>query len=156
MHYDTFRHMQWADAEVWRAVFAIEGKVDDRMRGLLHHLHRVQRGFLSVWRGETPDLREHTSFATLEDLRDWGRQYYSGAEAFIQALDADALQRPVNMPWAPPESTAPTLADTLIQIPMHSAYHRGQVNARVRELGGEPPFVDYIFWIWRGKPSAQW
>ena len=39
---------------------------------------------------------------------------------------------------------------------MHSTYHRGQVNVRLRELGGEPQLVDFIAWVWEGKPRAVW
>ena len=44
----------------------------------------------------------------------------------------------------------------MLQIPLHSLYHRGQVNARLREVGGEPPTVDYIAWMWLGRPAAEW
>jgi uncharacterized damage-inducible protein DinB len=49
----------------------------------------------------------------------------------------------------------PTLAETIFQVTSHSTYHRGQVNARLRELGGEPPLVDFIAWVWFGKPTAE-
>jgi len=39
---------------------------------------------------------------------------------------------------------------------MHSTHHRGQVNARLRELGGEPPLADFIVWLWWGRPAASW
>jgi hypothetical protein len=29
------------------------------------------------------------------------------------------------------------------------------VNARLRELGAEPPLTDFIAWIWFGKPQAE-
>ena len=67
------------------------------------------------------------------------------------------------MPWAkqieaqlgrPPAIS--TLADTCFQVASHSTYHRGQVNARLRELGAEPPLVDYIAWIWFGRPTPSW
>ena len=35
----------------------------------------------------------------------------------------------------------------------HSTYHRGQVNARLREIGAEPPLVDYIAWLWFDRPA---
>jgi uncharacterized damage-inducible protein DinB len=35
-------------------------------------------------------------------------------------------------------------------------YHRGQVNTRIREVGGEPAAVDFINWIWLGKPDPEW
>jgi uncharacterized damage-inducible protein DinB len=66
------------------------------------------------------------------------------------------------LPWSsmvekrlgrPPGIT--TIGETALQVALHSTYHRGQVNARLRELGGEPPLVDYIAWLWQGKPSAE-
>jgi hypothetical protein len=30
-----------------------------------------------------------------------------------------------------------------------------QVNTRIRELGGTPPLVDFIAWIWAGKPAGK-
>ena len=50
---------------------------------------------------------------------------------------------------------APTLAETALQVAMHSTYHRGQVNARLRQIGGEPPLVDFIAWIWFGRPAPE-
>ncbi|HLG57803.1 MAG TPA: hypothetical protein VI485_20835 [Vicinamibacterales bacterium] len=38
----------------------------------------------------------------------------------------------------------------------HSTYRRGQVNERFREVGGEPPLVDDIAWIWFGRPEPDW
>ena len=52
--------------------------------------------------------------------------------------------------------STPTLGETMFQVTSHSTYHRGQVNARLREIGGEPPLVDYIAWIWFGRPEPDW
>ena len=48
------------------------------------------------------------------------------------------------------------LGDILAHVPVHGQHHRGQVNARLREIGGEPPLVDYIAWIWFGRPAPDW
>jgi len=37
--------------------------------------------------------------------------------------------------------------DLLTQLFGHSSYHRGQVAALVRELGGAPAVTDYLFWV---------
>jgi uncharacterized damage-inducible protein DinB len=44
----------------------------------------------------------------------------------------------------------------MLQVASHSTYHRGQINTRFRELGGEPAIVDLIAWVWLGKPKASW
>jgi uncharacterized damage-inducible protein DinB len=49
-----------------------------------------------------------------------------------------------------------TLTDTILQVTSHTTYHRGQVNRRLRELGGDPPLTDFVVWIWRGKPNTEW
>ena len=48
------------------------------------------------------------------------------------------------------------MAETCLQVCSHSTYHRGQVNARLREIGAEPPLVDYIAWLWFERPAADW
>ena len=49
-----------------------------------------------------------------------------------------------------------TLEETMLQVASHSTYHRGQINTRFRERGGDPPSVDFIIWVWLGKPKADW
>jgi uncharacterized damage-inducible protein DinB len=48
-----------------------------------------------------------------------------------------------------------TIAESMQQVALHSLYHRGQVNVRLREVGGEPPTVDFNVWIWLERPRAK-
>ena len=48
---DLFKHMYWADAVGWQAIFATPQTEDDaRLRELLYHIHLTQNAFLSIWR----------------------------------------------------------------------------------------------------------
>ena len=47
-------------------------------------------------------------------------------------------------------------AVTALQVVTHTTHHRGQVMTRLRELGGAPPVVDYVIWVWSGSPIAEW
>jgi uncharacterized damage-inducible protein DinB len=49
-----------------------------------------------------------------------------------------------------------TLGETMLQIASHSTHHRAQNNSQLRELGAKPPLVDYIAWLWSGRPDAEW
>jgi uncharacterized damage-inducible protein DinB len=159
------RHMEWADAEVWRAVLAHEpaGR-DGRLRDLLTHLHLVQRLFLVVWQKQPFDpSRGRPEFATAADLHAWAQTYYPEANRLLSSLDGPALSADVSMPWVKSfeaqlgRTFSPsTLGETIFQVTSHSTYHRGQVNARLREVGGQPPLVDYIAWIWFGRPAPDW
>ena len=55
-----------------------------------------------------------------------------------------------------PGTMAPTVGETVVQVATHSAYHRGQICTRLRELGTEPPLTEYFVWVWHGKPGAEW
>ena len=160
---ELYRHMEWADATVWRVVLASDAaRVDVKLRELFHHLHLVQRAFLRVWRSELRDV-PYPKFEDPRLLMEWGRSYYPEAFAHLESLSDDELAKPLNLPWASmveeqlgraPGDT--TLRDTALQVALHSLYHRGQINARLREIGGEPPLVDYIAWFWLDRPQADW
>jgi uncharacterized damage-inducible protein DinB len=160
---ELIRHMQWADALVWAAALSnSEAGNDLTLRGKLFHSHMVQRAFLSVWQAGplTPPPADPPDLLTTLEV---ARAYYSDLGAFLTALGEDQLQRPVMLPWAGRfaqrlgrEPASPSLAETVLQVAMHSTYHRGQVNARLRELGIEPPLTDYIAWIWFDRPEPQW
>jgi uncharacterized damage-inducible protein DinB len=91
----------------------------------------------------------------------WAHTYYDESLAFRRSVDD--LRRPVHLPWqdrileitggVPHDAT---LGDTMLQVALHSTYHRGQVNLRLRQLGSETPMTDFIAWVWLGKPKAQW
>ncbi len=156
-------HMEWADALVWSTTLQSgPARADERIRGWLHHIHTVQRAFTAIWQGGTPDLVNVASFADAPALASWGRGAHAGLRTFLASADVDALGRVVVLPWAAraierhAALTHPTLAETVRQVAMHSMHHRGQVNARLRDLEAEPPLVDYIAWIWRGRPEPMW
>lgn len=159
---DLYRHMEWADATVWKAVMTTEARTDARVRDLFHHLHLVQRAFLGVWRNE----EFKNEFPTFDDpvpLMKWGRDYYEVVHTKVASFAQTALGNAMPLPWANMVEEmlghAPaisTLGDTVLQVTLHSLYHRGQINARLRELGLEPPLVDYIVWIWMGRPTPEW
>jgi uncharacterized damage-inducible protein DinB len=159
---DLYRHMEWADALVWQAVLASPpARQDDPTRELFYHLHLVQRAWLRAWRGQPHE--PFPTFSDLPGLMDWGRGYYKDIFIHLENLTPAELSKTMDLPWAElverelgrqPEAT--TIAETMLQIPLHSQYHRGQINRRLRQLGGEPPRVDYIVWVWLGRPEAAW
>ncbi|NTW82443.1 MAG: damage-inducible protein DinB [Chlorobiaceae bacterium] len=156
-------HTQWADAVVFSAIDAHpEAGKDERLLGLLRHLHLVQKVFLDVWRNKTINPEETRSFDILE-LEGYVRGNHREFGEFLDTLTNGMLDAPVRLPWAELvsrnlgfEVAEPTLGETLIQVHAHSAYHRGQVNSRLRELGINPPMTDYIAWVWALKPPASW
>jgi uncharacterized damage-inducible protein DinB len=157
---DLFRHMQWADATVWSRVLSNPAaSEDEKLRASLYHLHLVQRAFLKMWRSESFDV-PFPQFDTMQSVYEWSRGYYEEAREFLESLSDADLQRPIVNPWTDiiakqigRTPAAVSLGETALQVVMHSTHHRGQVNAHLRSLGGEPPTVDYITWLWLDRPE---
>jgi uncharacterized damage-inducible protein DinB len=156
-------HLEWADAVTWAAVLGSEATAADaRIRELLIHGHETQWAYLQLWRQEPLNIPAAESFADLRDVMRWARRYHDERARFAAGLDEVALERAIVFPWA--EQLAgrfgqvhPTsLRQSILQVALHSAYHRGQVNTRLRELGARPPLVDFVAWVWMGQPAAEW
>ena len=154
-------HDEWADALIWKSVLAF-GQEDHELRAKLHHLHLVQWSYLSIWRGEQGAWRELSSFANLADMHVWARGYYSELALYLETLSEDQLSEQIRFPWADRlvgrfgKAQPASWVETVLQISLHSTHHRGQIAMRLRELGCESPLVDFIAWVWMGKPKAEW
>ena len=155
------RHMAWADAMVWNAVLSTpQAATDPRIADTLHHIHLVQHIFLQAWRGSAFAVRERSEFASLADIAAWGLEGRRGVLSFVEEATADDLARDCRMPWAAhyeqqsqQTAGAHTLGESILQVFLHTQHHRGQVCARLREIGGVPPTIDFIVWLWSGRPA---
>ncbi len=156
-------HMTWADASVWTsALAATAARADARLRTTLHHVHQVQHVFVQAWRGEPLSLHEPSEFQDASDLAAWGRQAHGRVLDFLMEAPAAVWSREFREPWTSRfeermhvPAVAHTLGESVVQVLMHTAHHRGQACTRLRELGVEPPTVDFIVWLWAGRPDAD-
>jgi uncharacterized damage-inducible protein DinB len=160
---DLYRHMAWADAATWTSVLASPTALqDDAILHCLHHFHVTQKAFLRVWRGEPRDA----PYEPLEDPAAYlrgVRECHQAALAHLESLGDAGLSSVLSVPWAemverrigrPPGET--TVGETALQVVLHSSHHRGQVSARLRAIGATPAMVDYIAWLWLGRPAPDW
>lgn len=160
---DLYQHLEWADSTIWRTVFSNPLAVGDSgIHDRLAHCHLVQWAHLSAWQGTPFDLKGFGS-PPVEELALRARDYHAAVHRYLESVDEATVGRQLVVPWLDvleqhwKRKVAPlTVAEGILQVAMHSAYHRGQVNARLRELGAEPPLTDYIVWIWFGRPPAEW
>ena len=158
---DLFRHMKWADEQVWAQVLESEvAATDEKIRNLLYHIHIVQRAFNDAWLGINPETA-FPQFTESTELKKWADETLNRILSFIDSVNEETLAGELKLPWGAlvekqlGRTPAPvTVRQTALQVTMHSTYHRGQVNARLRELGIVPSTVDYIVWLWLDRPVA--
>jgi len=160
---NLIRHMEWADALIWKAVLGAPSlERDQQIRDRLHHFHSTQWAYLQVWRGEALHVPELSSFADLRALGSWARGYHRELPTYVEALPKATLDRHVEFPWAAQVakrfgSVGPaTVGESILQVVLHTTHHRAQVATRLRECGSEPPVTDFIAWVWMQRPAPQW
>jgi uncharacterized damage-inducible protein DinB len=125
-------------------------------------MHVVQWVYLQMWRAEPLNVPPEDRFEDLGDVLAWARPYYAEARSFLHHADENTLSHTLDIPWAEEVvkrfgTVGPvTLAESMLQVVLHTTYHRAQVATRIRELGGEPPLTDFVAWAWKDRPEARW
>jgi uncharacterized damage-inducible protein DinB len=141
-----FDYDYWANRAALASLSTIPGDAG-RAAKYFAHIVGAQRVWLS--RFETPDS---------PPAEPWPALTFNEAQAAVEVLH----KRWMNViDQLTPEKLAQDLAyrnskgqefrtpiqDVLTHLVMHSAYHRGQVAAAVREAGGKPASTDYIAYV---------
>lgn len=149
---NLIRHMRWADSIHWQ-MFSKKPEVlkDEALFNRLFHIHFVQSAFLRLLRSE-PLTRKSPADFTADQLRILSEENGKQLLEFIDEADETILNSRVMIPWFKDAVNGFSVQDALIQITMHTHYHRAQNAARFRELGGTPELTDYIVWVYKGMP----
>ena len=160
---DLLRHMEWADALIWRSVLSMPSlEHDERIKERLLHFHATQWAYGQVLRGRPLEIPDLDDFHDLRSIGLWARRFYRDIPPYIDGLTEAGLTQKVEFPWAEQvakrlgSASPATVGESLLQVVLHTTYHRGQVATRVRESGGEPPLTDFIAWVWVGRPAPDW
>lgn len=152
---ELYDHQAWADATMLASIRACPAAIDDeKIRHTLHHIVMVQRAFLSIFLNRPFDMAaESKAPESFDALVARFRETQPEELAFVKSLDESALSRIIETAWIP--GTKLTLAQTMMQVVMHSQSHRGQCASRLRAAGGQPPTLDYILWL-KDRPAPAW
>jgi len=164
---DLLAHSAWADAMFFHA-WAKGDTEDPELRERVAHSTGTQDFFLKTLRGEMElpwdqilkgEVRPpwlDQPLPTFSALREWTRGNHHQLGLFAGGLDEGSSQRPVKIPWFPDPPCIVSVAEALVQVAMHSQHHRGQAMTRLRQCDGKPVNVDYLIWLWKGRPEPRW
>ena len=154
---ELYLHQEWADAEHWRAFELFPQALEDKaIRERLLHIHLVQHAFLWLLgpRDSGFTIKKAEDFPAMTELKQYGQDGLRQMNELVKGIDA-TLSETVEVPWFKPSAKI-SVRHALMQAAMHSHYHRGQNATRLRELGATPPTTDFIMWLHKGQPPAQW
>lgn len=138
-----FQYNSWANRRVL-GVLEHSGSDDDRPLRLFAHvlaaekiwmnrLRRQDSGTLAVF----PDLPVEGCLPLLADnARAWIE--------YVESVPEDEFFKLLTYKNLKGEIYTIPVAEILAHVVNHGTYHRGQIAARLRELGTEPPRTDFI------------
>jgi uncharacterized damage-inducible protein DinB len=158
---DLFAHQEWADAELWKAVESCPGALDkEDIAKRFRHFHSTQYGYLHLLQEKKLDMKAFVSrygdSIPIQTVKQNAIETHLELAKFLADMPEAALNENVIIPWFKDPTVTVTTTQALIQVAMHSQYHRGQNATRLREVGGTPPTVDFVLWILKGRPKAEW
>lgn len=155
---ELYAHQEWADAKHWRAFEAHPAALADKaIHERLLHIHLVQHGFLWVTSPQRSEFafKKLEDFPSMADLKQYARQGLDEINELLKKTNQERMEEIIEVPWFKPPLKI-SVRHALTQAAMHSHYHRGQNATRLRELGGVPPPTDFIVWLGKGRPAAEW
>ncbi len=153
---DLLAHAEWANAVFFHAWGKSPSRDHEEMRRRVGHVIGVQEGFMKVLRGEPVGGPPSGAPPSFDDLKPRAEASSRDVRSFAESLDDAALSRTVRIPWFPDPPCVISVAEALVQVAMHTQHHRGQLMTRLKDFGGEPKNVDWIIWLWKGRPPARW
>jgi uncharacterized damage-inducible protein DinB len=158
---DLFGHQEWADAELWKVTESCPGALDRKdISKRFRHFHSTQHAYLLLLRGEKADVRSLISrygeSVPIQAVKQNAIETHLELAKFLADAPASRLEEKIFIPWFKDPTFIVTTTQALVQVAMHSQYHRGQNATSLREVGGTPPTVDFVLWIWKGRPKAEW
>ena len=123
------------------------------LRSSIVHIAVVTEGWLRGVAGETVgSVPTEAELVTVDDAQRLLDEAYRIFEGLSPSLTPENLSTPRTFSGRGRTAVLPPWA-VLRQIVNHSTYHRGQVAAKLKRLGVEPPMTDLIWWVIQQSPT---
>ncbi len=141
------RHKWWANFNLLRSVERFDPAAEDaELRKLLHHILISNRYWLLLTLNQPfIDEQERLIPESHSELIDQFTATERIEMDWLLSVAPEDLDRRLQ-PRALPEITV-SVAQTAIQVVLHSQGHRSQCATRLRALGGNPAPMDFVLWV---------
>jgi uncharacterized damage-inducible protein DinB len=153
---DSLAHMAWADAVALQVWAKSKVKEDQELRERWDHLAGVQAAFIAMLSDGDPSWDPNKALPDFEALKARSQTNHAEYAKLIKGFSDEALQVTMRIPWFPDPPCVITKAEAFQQAFMHTQHHRGQMMTRLKDQGAEAKNVDFIIWLWKGKPEPRW
>jgi uncharacterized damage-inducible protein DinB len=157
-YFQELAHYQsWADAQFFSRWKQLEdARTNQSILKLSNHMVLVQKLFLdALEQNESAMPEKDKALPSVSEMETICRSNQQRLLAFLNGIPEETLSKPVSLPWFRSESTL-TVADAVLQIFLHTQHHRAQVLQMLSPYAEKSMVIDYIAWIYKGKPAPAW
>lgn len=136
------KYTRWANSQVIEEMIS---HVDVPAKAVTWMAHILAAEHLWLDR-MTNDPRNHLVwpdwklYECLEQQQELERRWLKFFESMV---DAD-LNRAVSYTNSQGKNYTNSVSEILTHLALHAPHHRGQINAELRAMGYDPPYIDYI------------
>ena len=145
-----FEYDRWGNQAALASLGSIAGPVEKPLKVFSHIL-----GGQRVWRARFDDPHPPNAqpwpVLTTEDCRSGIDEIYQRWVELLDQLSDEKLSHNLVYHTTQGAKFGTPIRDVLTHLLLHSAYHRGQVAAAVREAGGKPAVTDYVVYLRQRK-----
>ncbi len=143
-----FRYNEWANRETLASLVAA-ARPSERLTLVMAHIPGAEELWLNrLGRGKASG--EVWPVLDLDACRRRCTEVGDEWAVFLADLAEGDLRRPVEYVNTKGEPWENRVEDILDHVINHSAYHRGQIAAGLRESGHKPAYTDFIHCVRRG------
>jgi uncharacterized damage-inducible protein DinB len=115
------------------------------LRDTLAHLLAVEWLWLERWKGRSPRVvMSPEELPTVAAVRERWQAVEQEMRQYLATLPAETLDQPMTCTSTRGNTWTYPLWRLMIHFLEHQTYHRGQVTALLRQLGVQPPKVDFL------------
>lgn len=139
-----FQYDYWGNRE---ALASLASTDSEKPLKILGHVIGAQRVWLSRLQPESTGLPEPWPALSLEELKSAVEELHERWLAFLAKLNPEQMGKDLVYRNTKGIEFKTPVADVLQHLVLHSAYHRGQVAAAIREAGGKPAATDYTVYL---------
>ena len=142
---NLFDYDRWANEAALASLAGVGAA--ERPRGIFAHILGAQR----VWRARfdhpRPPGAQPWPGLTADECRTAIEENSQAWKTLVSRLTEEKLGENLVYHNTQGARFETPIRDVLTHLLMHSAYHRGQVAAAVREAGGNPANTDYVYYL---------
>lgn len=152
-----YAYSRWATQRLLRAAAQLEQPALDTplgtsfgtLRGTISHLYGVERMWLDRWNGGNPGAPQTLEIEPVEVTEQRWTAVWNGQEAFVRKQGPAELSGAFAYRRQNGSPASVGMEDMLIHVANHATYHRGQIAAGLRQVGGTPVATDYLLFASR-------